>query len=79
MAANMADDDTPHAPIEVAFPLPRAPHTNMHLQLTINGPNLVLFLTTAATDTTSSRPMGSFVYAMPKVYQNHLVTILKPD
>ncbi|CAG5143452.1 uncharacterized protein ALTATR162_LOCUS1353 [Alternaria atra] len=54
-----------HAPIEVSFPLPKAPHTNIHLQLTNNGPNLLLFLTTATAESASSAPLGSFVYSMP--------------
>ncbi|KAF1844402.1 uncharacterized protein K460DRAFT_290061 [Cucurbitaria berberidis CBS 394.84] len=65
MAATMTNGDASHAPIEVSFPLPKAPHTNIHLQLTNNGPNLVLFLTTATPDSASSAPLGSFVYAMP--------------
>ncbi|KAH9870034.1 hypothetical protein J1614_006956 [Plenodomus biglobosus] len=65
MATKMMNDDAPHAPIEVSFPLPKAPHTNMHLQLTNNGPNLLLFLTTATPESASSSPLGSFVYAMP--------------
>ncbi|KAF2683554.1 hypothetical protein K458DRAFT_304372 [Lentithecium fluviatile CBS 122367] len=52
-------------PIEVAFPLPRAPQTNIHLQLRNNGPNILLFLTTSTPETSSSAPLGSFVYAMP--------------
>ncbi|CAA9960934.1 PAC4 domain containing protein [Pyrenophora teres f. maculata] len=65
MAAATTNSDASHAPIEVAFPLPKAPHTNIHLQLTDNGPNLLLFLTTATPESASSTPMGSFVYAMP--------------
>ncbi|KAF2849136.1 hypothetical protein T440DRAFT_508918 [Plenodomus tracheiphilus IPT5] len=65
MANEMTNGDASHAPIEVAFPLPKAPHTNMHLQLTNNGPNLLLFLTTATPESASSSPLGSFVYAMP--------------
>ncbi|KAI8932669.1 hypothetical protein NX059_010164 [Plenodomus lindquistii] len=65
MATNMANSDASHAPIEVSFPLPKAPHTNLHLQLTNNGSNLLLFLTTATPESASSSPMGSFVYAMP--------------
>ncbi|KAL5116092.1 hypothetical protein ACEQ8H_005988 [Pleosporales sp. CAS-2024a] len=65
MAATLANGDAPHAPVEVSFPLPRAPHTNIHLQLTNNGPNLLLFLTSAALDSASASPLGSFVYAMP--------------
>ncbi|KAF1947522.1 hypothetical protein EJ02DRAFT_417698 [Clathrospora elynae] len=65
MAATMTNGDASHAPIEVSFPLPRAPHTNIHLQLTNNGPTLLLFLTTASADSASSAALGSFVYAMP--------------
>lgn len=67
MAATMANGDASHTPLEVSFPLPRAPHTNIHLQLTNNGPNLILFLTTATPESASSAPLGSFVYAMPNV------------
>lgn len=67
MAVTMTNGEVSHAPVEVAFPMPRAPHTNIHLQLTHNGPNLVLFLTSAASDSASSAPLGSFVYAMPNV------------
>jgi hypothetical protein len=67
MATAMANGNASHAPIEVSFPLPKAPHTNMHLQLTDNGPNLLLFLTTASPESASSTPLGSFVYAMPNV------------
>ncbi|KAG9191564.1 hypothetical protein G6011_10298 [Alternaria panax] len=65
MAAATINGNVTHAPIEVSFPLPKASHTNMHLQLTNNGPNLLLFLTTAAAELASSAPLGSFVYAMP--------------
>ncbi|KAI4922981.1 hypothetical protein J4E90_001417 [Alternaria incomplexa] len=65
MAAPTTDTNGSRAPIEVSFPLPRAPHTNIHLQLTDNGPNLLLFLTTATPESASSAPLGSFVYAMP--------------
>jgi hypothetical protein len=54
-------------PIEVAFPLPRAPQSNIHLQLRNNGPNIVLFLTSSTPEASSSVPLGSFVYAMPNV------------
>lgn len=66
-ADTMTNVNASHAPIEVAFPLPKAPHTNVHLQLTDNGTNLVLFLTTATPDSPSVTTMGSFVYAMPNV------------
>lgn len=67
MAATLSNGDASHAPIEVSFPLPRAPHTNIHVQLTDNGPNLLLFLTSASPESPSSSPLGSFVYAMPNV------------
>ncbi|KAH7128302.1 hypothetical protein B0J11DRAFT_432089 [Dendryphion nanum] len=50
---------------EVSFPLPRAPQTNIHLQLTNNRTSLLLFFTSATTDSAASASMGSFVYAMP--------------
>ncbi|KAF2124662.1 hypothetical protein P153DRAFT_301612 [Dothidotthia symphoricarpi CBS 119687] len=65
MAAATTKSDASHAPVEVSFPLPRGLRTNIHLQLTNNGPNLVLFLTTASPESASSAPLGSFVYAMP--------------
>jgi hypothetical protein len=67
MAITLTNGDVSHAPIEVSFPMPRAPHTNIQLQLTNNGPNLLLFLTTTTADAASSSPLGSFVYAMPNV------------
>jgi hypothetical protein len=67
MATTMTNGDASHAPIEVSFPLPKAPHTNIHVQLTDNGPNLLLFLTTSSAESASSSTLGSFVYAMPNV------------
>ncbi|KAF2660009.1 hypothetical protein K491DRAFT_621733 [Lophiostoma macrostomum CBS 122681] len=53
-------------PIEIAFPLPRAPQTNIHLQLTNNATSVLIFLTTTSGESsTTSAPLGSFVYAMP--------------
>ena len=55
-------------PIEVAFPLPRAPQTNIHLQLTNNATSILVFLTTTSGESsTTSAPLGSLVYAMPNV------------
>ncbi|KAL6707508.1 hypothetical protein ACN47E_004078 [Coniothyrium glycines] len=65
MATTRTNGDVSHNPKEVSFPLPRAPHTNIHIQLTNNGPNLVLFLTSATPESASSALLGSFVYAMP--------------
>ena len=66
-ANGVPDGDAADKPIEVAFPLPRAPQTNIHLQLRNNGPNILLFLTSSSSEASSSAPLGSFVYAMPNV------------
>jgi hypothetical protein len=55
-------------PIELSFPLPKAPETKIHLQLTINATSLLLFLTTVdGGNTSAAAPLGSFVYALPDV------------
>jgi hypothetical protein len=55
-------------PIELSFPLPKAPETKIHLQLTINTTSLLLFLTTVyGGDIPTGAPLGSFVYALPDV------------
>lgn len=51
-------------PIELSFPLPKAPETRIHLYLTIQTTSLLLFLTT---DTSTTVLLGSFVYALPDV------------
>ena len=67
VANGASDGYCSNKPIEVAFPLPRAPQSNIHLQLHNNGPNILLFLTTSTTEASSSASLGSFVYAMPNV------------
>ena len=62
-----AGGQTQAEPIEVSFPLPLAPQTNIHLQLHNNGSNILLFLATASSDVTATVSLGSFVYAMPNV------------
>ncbi|PVH86974.1 hypothetical protein DL98DRAFT_406762 [Cadophora sp. DSE1049] len=52
-------------PIQVSFPLPKAPDTRIHLHLTIQATSIILFLTTAMNGDTSTVPLGSFVYALP--------------
>ncbi|KAH6681883.1 hypothetical protein B0J14DRAFT_225328 [Halenospora varia] len=53
-------------PIEISFPLPKAPDTRIHLRLTIQATSLLLFLTTAMNgDTSTTASLGSFVYAIP--------------
>lgn len=55
-------------PIELSFPLPRAPETKVHLSLTINTTSLLLFLTTVyGGEQSASAALGSFVYALPDV------------
>jgi len=55
-------------PIELSFPLPKAPDTRIHMQLTIQKTSILLFLTTAVNgDTSTVAPLGSFVYALPDV------------
>lgn len=51
---------------EVTFPLPRAPQTNIYLQLRDNGPSILILLTTT-TSASTSVSLGSFVYALPNV------------
>jgi hypothetical protein len=53
--------------ISVSFPLPRAPQTNVHVQLHDNGPNILLFLATSTPESSTIAPLGSLVYAMPNV------------
>ena len=58
-------------PIQLALPLPNAPHMRIHLHLTILATTLILFVTSAGSESTGgSVPMGSFVYAMPDVRYN---------
>jgi hypothetical protein len=53
---------------ELSFPLPKSPDTRIYLQLTIQTTSLLLFLTTAMNgDTSTTAPLGSFVYALPDV------------
>lgn len=62
-------------PIELSFPMPKAPETRIHLHLTIRTTSLLLFLTTALNGNTSeAAPLGSFVYALPDVRYLFLIT-----
>ncbi|KIN06149.1 hypothetical protein OIDMADRAFT_38502 [Oidiodendron maius Zn] len=67
----MAEDNAtavqrPTGPIELSFPLPKAPDTRVHLRLTIQTTSILLFLTTTLNgDIASVPPLGSFVYALP--------------
>ncbi len=65
-----------HEPIELSFPLPRAPDTRIHLRLTVQTTSLLLFLTTALDgDASSVPPLGSFVYALPDVSLIHNIKL----
>ncbi|KAF9734461.1 hypothetical protein PMIN06_004621 [Paraphaeosphaeria minitans] len=61
----LTNGDAPTSPISVSFPLPRAPQTNIHVQLHDNGPNVLIFLATSTPESSNAAPLGSFVYAMP--------------
>lgn len=55
-------------PLELSFPLPKAPETRIHLRMTIQATSILLFLTTALNgDLSMAPPLGSFVYAIPDV------------
>jgi hypothetical protein len=55
-------------PVELSFPLPKAPETKIHVHLTINATSIVLFLTTVYEGNIPiGAPLGSFVYALPDV------------
>lgn len=58
--------NSPNGPIQLSFPLPKAPETRIHVHLTIQSTFLLLFLTTTLNGNTSNvAPLGSFVYALP--------------
>ncbi|XMA08610.1 hypothetical protein WAI453_001401 [Rhynchosporium graminicola] len=52
-------------PVQLSFPLPKAPDTRIHIKLSIQTTSILLFLTTAMNGDTSTVPLGSFVYALP--------------
>ncbi|EEH08531.1 conserved hypothetical protein [Histoplasma capsulatum G186AR] len=55
------------APIQLSFLAPKSLYTTVHIHLTFFATSALLFLTTTnmGESGTSSKPMGSFVYAMP--------------
>ena len=60
--------ELPNQPIQLSFPLPKAPETRIHIHLTIQTTSMLLFLTTTLNgDTSAVAPLGSFVYALPDV------------
>lgn len=61
-------------PLEISFPLPRTPHTTLHIHLTFLATSTMVFLSTTTPGDSGGggsgsmmKPMGSFVYAMPDV------------
>ena len=56
-------------PKELSFPLPKTLHTTAHVHLTVLETCVMVFVTASTPGETlgSTRPMGSFVYAMPDV------------
>ena len=68
MNAMMINSSPIGAPIELAFGLPKAPQTKIHIRLTISPTSILLLLTTVSQGETSAKPaLGSFVYALPDV------------
>ncbi|KAB2571655.1 hypothetical protein DBV05_g9708 [Lasiodiplodia theobromae] len=56
-------------PLQISFPLPRAPNARVNLHLTVHSKSLLLFVTTTSPEHDSgvTAPVGSFVYAMPNL------------
>ncbi|OKL63858.1 hypothetical protein UA08_01115 [Talaromyces atroroseus] len=54
-------------PVEISFPLPKTPHTNVHIHLTFMATSTMVFLSTTTLGDSGStlKPMGSLIYAMP--------------
>ena len=61
-------------PIEISFPLPKAPHAVLHGHLTFDTDYTMIHLTTSELGDSSGSlaPLGSFVYAMPPVREGHV-------
>lgn len=64
----MSDTSLEQQPIELSFPMPKAPQTLIHLHLTVNATSILLFLTTSlGGDASIPAYLGSFIYALPDV------------
>lgn len=63
-----------YKPVEISFPVPRHPHLNLQASLTfLEGCSMVhLTTSTLGEGSTTHAPLGSFVYAMPDVWNPHL-------
>ncbi|KAL3425963.1 hypothetical protein PVAG01_02754 [Phlyctema vagabunda] len=65
-ALTISGELSSHEPMQLSFPLPKAPDTRIKLHLTISTTSLLLFLTTCISGEVSvTAPLGSFVYALP--------------
>lgn len=68
--------EIPRRILQFAVPLPKSPHSTIHVHLTVFTTCSMLFLTTGEAEGPGHlAPMGSFVYAMPNV--SHLALV--PD
>lgn len=57
---------SPSAPIQLAIPMPHAPQTCIHINLTLHAHCTLLFLASSDSNSpTAPTAMGSFVYAVP--------------
>ncbi|KAK2762110.1 hypothetical protein FQN54_001117 [Arachnomyces sp. PD_36] len=54
-------------PLELSFPLPKTPHTTLHIHLTFLATSVMVFITTTSMGDSGGtvKGMGSFVYAIP--------------
>lgn len=77
MASNaVSQDEMASKPIELAIPMPKAPDTKIHLQLTVRATSLLLFVSSVIDGNTSATAsMGSFVYAIPDVSHSSVIKL----
>lgn len=62
--------------VQVSIPLPRSLGTRIFIRMTTQAKAILLSLTTASQEELSaSRPMGSFVYALPDVRLEYLCRV----
>jgi hypothetical protein len=87
MASSDSDPLPTSIPLELSFPLPKAPHTTLHMHLTFMTSSATVFLTTTVIGESgaTNAPLGSFVYAMPDVCtaslpnSSYFNQMLRPD
>jgi hypothetical protein len=60
-------------PLEISLPLPKSPHTTLHIHLTFLATSVMVFICTTVPGDSGAgeggalNSMGSFIYAMPDV------------